>query len=272
MKARYFVAGWPVAHSRSPAMHNAAFAEAGMEAEYGRLEVAPGAFAAAMAGLPERTRGLNVTHPHKEAAWAWSRARGEVSAAAEALRAVNTIALGEDGGVRADNTDASGFAAAVREAFSGLELRGVRALVLGGGGAARAVCWALAREGAQVAMAVRRMEQAKRAREAVPGLEEVAWGEAESAARESALVVNATPVGMKEGDESPLAAGAFRVGQAAMDLIYAPPETPFMRAAAAGGARTANGLPLLLHQAMRSWEFWMCRKAPEEAMRTALGM
>ena len=271
MTARYFVAGWPVAHSRSPGMHNAAFEAAGIDAVYGRLEVAPGAFEEAMEELPEGTRGLNVTHPHKEAAWEWARARGELSAAAEALRAVNTIAMDEEGRVRADNTDASGFAAAVREAFPGLVLRGARVLVLGGGGAARAVCWALAREGARVAMAVRRMRQAERAREAVPGLEGVAWSEAVEAARKCALVVNATPVGMREGDASPLEEGAFQEGQAAMDLIYAPAVTPFMLAARSGGAETANGLPLLLHQAMRSWEFWMGRKAPEEAMRGALG-
>ena len=82
MTARYFVAGWPVAHSRSPGMHNAAFEAAGIDAVYGRLEVAPGAFEEAMEELPEGTRGLNVTHPHKEAAWEWARARGELSARA----------------------------------------------------------------------------------------------------------------------------------------------------------------------------------------------
>src|SRR5688572_2037753 len=178
------VCGWPVAHSRSPAMHEAAFAAARLEGwRYLKLPLPPELFAETVRALPAAGfRGVNVTIPHKEAALALA---DEASDAARAIGAANTLTF-EDGAIKADNTDAPGLLAAVGEPVAGR-----RALVLGAGGAGRAAAWALAGAGADVAVWNRTAERARALATAL-GVRAVA------APEPAEIVVNATAVGLRD--------------------------------------------------------------------------
>ncbi|MCS7179678.1 MAG: shikimate dehydrogenase, partial [Anaerolineae bacterium] len=157
MPSRVGLIGWPVEHSFSPKMHNAAFATLGMDWEYVLLPVPPGKVGIAVRGLAARGfRGANVTVPHKEAVMSYL---SHVTQAARAIGAVNTIVVEEDGTLLGENTDWTGFLAALQE--TGFEPESRRALILGAGGAARAVAYALARSGARVVVLNRTLERAE---------------------------------------------------------------------------------------------------------------
>ena len=265
--------GWPVSHSRSPAMHNAAFAAAGIDGVYLRLPVRPAWVGEAVRGLPALGfRGANVTIPHKQAVIPFL---DELSPAARAIGAVNTIVAHEDGRLLGDNTDAPGFLADLAEHGVGVEeLRQGGALVLGAGGSARAVAYALASAGVPVYVAARRPEQAQ---SLVAGLRPLFAGlpvacASLSALPDARLIVNCTPAGMTpHTDASPWPDGlAFRPGQIVYDLVYNPPDTRLMRQARGAGIPACNGLGMLLHQGALAWEQWTGRPAPIEAMRRAL--
>jgi len=270
----YAVLGHPIGHSLSPAMHNAAFAELGMDAVYLALDIAPERLAAALPALRDlHFGGVNLTIPHKEVALP---ALNALDQTARAVGAANTVEFAADGRMIGHNTDGYGFLAALREAFDA-DPADADVVVLGAGGAGRAVALTARAAGAR-AVAVFDTDAARAARvaaeaESRPGAGSVAaLTAAETPARAAAAdwVINATPLGMKPGDASPLGPEAFRAGQRAFDLIYMQPETVFMRAAAAGGARTANGLGMLLHQGARAFEIWTGRAAPVAVMRAAL--
>jgi shikimate dehydrogenase len=232
------ILGWPVAHSLSPAMHNAAFAELGLDWAYVPLPVPPEGFAAAVAGIAAAGfAGANVTIPHKGAAL---EACDEVDDVARQAGSVNTLRF-VDGRVLGSSTDAL----AVEQAVAGCT---GRALVLGTGGSARAAVAALARSGLDV--------------EAV-GRRDAGWP---PSAEGAAVVVNATPV-----RDEPLVTPA--AGQVVIDLPYNADGTPTALAAAAraAGARVVDGLEFLLLQGAASFERWTGRPAPVEAMRAALG-
>jgi shikimate dehydrogenase len=246
------VLGFPVAHSRSPAMMNAAFAELALDWRYFHLPVPPERFAATAAALPgSGYRGANVTMPHKLAAHDLA---GELSGPAAAIGAVNTLSFEADGRILGDNTDAGGLLDAL-----GGEVEG-RALVLGAGGAARAAVWALREAGAQVTVWTRTP-----ARGRALALE---FGVAYAADPGPAeLLVNATSVGLEPGDtldELPLVEAATVV-----DLVYGGAPTPFERWGAERGARVIDGLEILVRQGARSLELWTGREAPVEVMRRA---
>jgi len=258
--------GDPVAHSLSPALQNAAFAAAGLDAVYVALRVDA-------AGLPGLLRGLaaagvfgNITVPHKEAA-AVLLDRG--SDAVAATGACNTFWV-EGGRLCGDNTDVVGVRAAA-EALLGT-LRGARALVLGAGGSARAAVWALVQAGAEVTVRGRRPERAA-ALAAHFGACGVAVRLASGALRGAHfdLVVNATPLGL--GPEDPWPLDPEREGVvvgAALDLVYGVDETRWVRALRARGVPAHDGLEVLLHQGAAAFERWWGRPAPLEAMRAAL--
>ena len=260
------VIGWPVDHSVSPVIHNAAFAALGMDRVYVALPVAPGRVAAAVAGLAGLGfRGANVTMPHKE------EVAGLVDVLdgdAALLRAVNTIVVGPDGSTTGANTDAPGFGRFLTD-DAGHDVAGTAVLLLGGGGAARACALTVARAGAaRITVAVRNETQVAAIRELASPLgcavEGVALHEAVDV--EADLVVNATPLG--RADELP-PHPAFRPGMVAVDLLYRPVVTPFQRAAREAGAEAFGGLGLLLQQAALSFELWTGTPAPLGVMSAA---
>jgi shikimate dehydrogenase len=256
------VIGHPVAHSLSPAMHNAAFREAGLDWAYVAFPVLPGGAASAVDAM--RTmgiEGLSVTMPHKEAV---AGAADSASPDVLVLRAANTLARhGEV--IRAHMTDGDGCVDALRAAGCGVA--GMRCAVIGAGGAGRAVVLALARAGAAEVVVVNRdPERAGRAAACGLGLARV--GLIDDVAGVD-LVVNATPVGMGDDARSPVPASVLRSGQWVNDLVYHPRRTPLLAAADAAGARAVDGLGMLLHQAARQFRLWTGHDAPIAAMATA---
>ncbi|HEX3325211.1 MAG TPA: shikimate dehydrogenase [Solirubrobacterales bacterium] len=257
---RLAVLGYPVGHSRSPAMHGAALAELGLGAEwtYEAIEVAPDAFEARVRAMPgEGFAGANVTVPHKGAALAVA---DELSETAREIGAANTL-LFAGGEIRAENTDAGGLLRALPASPAGK-----RALVLGAGGAARAVVWALVREGAEVGVWNRTELSARNLCEELGG-EPVP--EPDQSAYE--LIVNSTSVGL--GGESPFAElpldpGGFTAGQTVVDMVYGDEPTALLRAADAAGATVVDGIEVLVQQGALSLEIWTGRPAPLATMRS----
>jgi len=274
------VIGWPVGHSRSPAMHNAAFAATGIKGVYLPFPVHPEQVGEAIAGLRALGfRGLNVTVPHKQAVMPYL---DELSPAADAIGAVNTIVVGKDGSLFGDNTDARGFLAdLVEQGIEVQELQRGGSLLLGAGGSARAVAYALASSGIPVTLFARRSEQAQ---SLIDGLlphlpNDSSISNLQSPLSENKeqrlkikLVVNCTPVGMwPHVDASPWPDNlSLHPGQFFYDLIYNPSETKLMRQARASGAAVSNGLGMLLHQGALAWEQWTGVPAPVDAMRLGL--
>jgi shikimate dehydrogenase len=258
------VIGDPVAHSRSPAIHNAAFAELGLDWVYVALHVPSGRGGDAVRAIPALgIAGINVTMPHKEDAAGACDALSEVSTT---LGAVNTVVARDDGTTWGTSTDGEGFVRSVRA--SGFEPRGRRVLVLGAGGAARAVVLALSALDAQVTVAARRLDRAEAAAGLAGGGRALELGDAAAVVAEVDAVVNATPLGMSHAP--PLAAGMVPgEGQWAIDLVYEPVRTPFLDEAAARGAGTIGGLGMLVHQAALAFELFTGRDAPLDAMGRA---
>jgi shikimate dehydrogenase len=254
---RLGVLGWPVAHSRSPAIHAAAFAALGMEGwRYQLLPVPPELFAETVRALRGAGfAGANVTVPHKEAALALA---DEATPGARAIGAANTLTFREDGTITADNTDAPGLLAALPAPVAGR-----RALVLGAGGSARAAVHALLEAGASdVAVLNRTPERA--------GALVAALGGRVAASPEPAdLLVNCTSVGLDDAYALPLDEGALDAIGAVVDLVYRPGGTALARAAAARGLPFADGLEVLVQQGARSFAIWTGREPPLDVMRAA---
>jgi shikimate dehydrogenase len=247
------VLGFPVAHSRSPAMMAAAFAELGLDWRYVKLPVPPERFAETARALPgSGYRGANVTIPHKLAAHDLA---DELSPAAAAIGAANTLTF-EDGRVLADNTDAGGLLDALGE-----DVRGRTAMVLGAGGAGRAAVWALRDAGADVAVWNRTPERARAL--AV----EMEVFHAERPGRPADVLVNATSLGL-HGEDLP-AELEPQPAAVVLDLVYGAEPTALCRWAEAAGARVVEGLEVLVRQGARSLERWTGRTAPLDAMRRA---
>jgi shikimate dehydrogenase len=271
--ALYAVIGQPIAHSRSPAMQNAAFAALGIDAAYVALPVPPERLAEAVAGAHALGfQGVNVTVPHKQGALALC---ATVDATARDVGAVNTLrraARGWEG----FNTDAPACLALLEAA--GLA-KGTRALLAGAGGAARAAAWALARAGAAIRVAARRPEAARELALAFgpatrPGVaipQAVPWADLAAEAARADVVVNATSIGLAHAggrDDSPLAAVRPRQAQIVVDFVYG--ETGLARRAREAGARLVTGEQLLVRQGALAFTLWTGRPAPEAAMAAAV--
>jgi len=272
----YAVLGHPIGHTLSPIMHNAAFQALGLDAVYLAFDVAP-------ERLPEVLRamhamgfgGVNLTVPLKETAFTVLK---DLDSSAELAGAVNTVEFLPGGAIRGHSTDGAGFLLALDEAF-GTGVAEKRILVIGAGGAGRTVAITCAMERAStVLLADVEEARAVKVAEEIRGLAQGAETRVvpadpvglSAAAKESDVIVQATPVGMKQDDPSPLAAEAFRPGQLAFDLVYMYPETAFVKAAHGGGAKATNGLGMLLHQGARAFTIWTGEGAAVAAMRTAL--
>lgn len=259
------IVGWPVAHSLSPAIHNAAFATRELDWVYVPLPVPPEALRTALDGLASLGfSGVNVTMPHKSET---ADLVGSRSEDAERLGAVNTVVATGDG-LHGENTDAPGFDRFVRR-DAGFEPEGRTALIYGAGGVARAAALSLARAGlATLTVAVRDPARADGIRAAVEGfptrVEIIAMAEAPGVRAD--LVVNATPLG---GDGAVLPTPAFDPAMVVVDLLYHPAVTPLQADARAAGAAAYGGLGLLLHQAALSFEVWTGLPAPLEEMSAA---
>jgi shikimate dehydrogenase len=265
--------GWPVEHSVSPSMHNAAFRELGLDWEYRLLSTPPGKVQARLGALEgDGYRGANVTVPHKFAVMPYLHS---VAQSAQAMGAVNTIVV-QEGHLRGFNTDGDGFLAALREA--GFEPSGRQALVLGAGGSARAVVYSLAQAGCPVTIYNR---SAERAAALVQYLTDAGVGQPLSAVESAhledldfsrfGLLVNATPLGMyPEIHASPWPDGLPLPSHwTVFDLVYNPEQTSLMIEARAAGAKAIGGLAMLVHQGAKAFELWTGQEAPVDVMRAA---
>lgn len=270
--------GWPVGHSVSPTMHNAAFAAAGLNWRYVPLPVSPDHIEDAVRGLRALGfRGANVTVPHKQAVMP---ILDKWTPAAEAIGAVNTIIAGEDGVLTGDNTDAGGFVADLND--HGVDPAGRRVLILGAGGSARAVVYGLAEAGcAAITILNRTPARADELVEAMAGYFPTvefaalpfpaAVGDVAAGAD---LIVNCTSLGMAphiEGlpwDEEV----EFMAHQTIYDLVYNPAATRLLQLAAADGARPIGGLGMLVHQGAIAWQRWTGEEAPVAVMQRAVNV
>jgi shikimate dehydrogenase len=277
---RLAVLGHPVAHSRSPAMQNAALVALGLGEEwrYEAIDVVPEEFEARVRAMPaEGFAGANVTVPHKLAALALADVASEM---AREIGAANTLIF-RTHGIEAHNTDAGGLIAALPDRPAGR-----RALVLGAGGAARAAVWALGAAGARVEIWNRtpgraetvRIEVAERAREMQVSIEvgtvevEAQAGPAELDQGRYELIVNTTAVGLRGEDpfqHLPLRRDGFGPGQTVVDMVYGEVPSPLLAAAAEAGAATVDGIEVLVQQGAISLQVWTDREPPIEVMRAA---
>lgn len=256
---RLAVIGHPVSHSRSPAIQNAALRELGLaEWRYEAIDAAPEEFAAKVRELAAgEFAGANVTVPHKGAALALA---DEASEASRQIGAANTLVFA-GGKIEAHNTDADGLLASLPD-----PPRARRALVLGAGGAARAVLWALRWEGAEVEVWNRTAEKA----EAICA--ELGGAVASGAQYEYDLIINTTAAGMKGEDpfeHLPLRRHGFVESQTVVDMVYGDSPSPILAAAEAAGATTVDGLEILVQQGARSLEIWTGREPDLDVMRAA---
>jgi shikimate dehydrogenase len=267
MRKRLGVIGWPVSHSRSPAMFEAAFAACALsEWSYQRLPLAPELFEQSTRALgASGFVGANVTIPHKERALALA---DRASDAARAIGAANTLTFLEDGTIEAQNTDAPGLIAAL-----GRSPRGLSALVLGAGGSARAVVWALLDAGASRVSVWNRTPDRARALAGDLGAEVV------SSPAPAEILVNCTSVGLERSASEPeelnqLGLNADQVGRYpyVIDLVYREGLTPLLAAAQAHGLATVSGLDVLVAQGALSFERWTGLQAPLPAMRRGAGI
>ncbi len=265
---RAFVVGHPIAQSRSPLIHGYWLSQHGIDGTYERVAVAPDAFAAFFRRLPDSGfAGGNVTIPHKEAAFALA---DTLTSRAEKIGAVNTLVVGADGRVQGDNTDAPGFLAHL-DARLGPDwpARAGTAVVLGAGGAARAVVVGLAERGLRIRVANRTRTRAEAVAALAPGhAAAIAWDAAARWLPETGLLVNTTSLGMSGHPALDLDLAALPAHAAVADIVYVPLETPLLAAARAHGLAAVDGLGMLLHQAVPGFAAWFgVRPAVTEALR-----
>jgi shikimate dehydrogenase len=271
------VIGWPVSHSLSPRMHNAAFAALGLDWAYVPLPVPPERLGEAVRGLVALGfAGANITVPHKQAVIPFLDGLTPI---ARAVGAVNTIVVRPDGSLLGDNTDGAGFVADLRTQTANRKSQITQSLVIGAGGAARAVVYALAEGGATIKVANRTLKNARKLcqdiasalPDAANRLQACQWpDDLTRLAVEVDLIVNTTSLGLHEGDPMPWdATVAFRPRQVVYDLIYNRP-TELLALARSQGATAIDGLGMLVHQGARAFELWTGQDAPVEVMAEAI--
>jgi len=270
----YALIGYPVKHTFSPAMHNAAFKSLGMNAVYLPFEVAPKGLKAAISHMKSvGVRGLNVTIPHKENVL---RYLDEIDKAASLIKAVNTIVI-KNGKLKGFNTDGMGFVNSLRETF-GILPKGKAFFIMGAGGASKAISFSLAIRGARRIVLVDGIrDKAIRLAASLAkntSCEAIALKKDKKAMKElifsSDVFINATPCGMKASDPRLIDPSLLRRGLLVCDVIYNPPVTRLLRDAKKRGARILNGTGMLLNQGIASFSLWTGKKAPVRVMKKAL--
>ena len=279
---RLAVFGDPVAHSLSPQMQNAALKTCKIDMQYARFQISPDELQSALDLIRELNFvGVNLTTPHKIAA---SKLMDEIDDNVKRIGAINTVKI-DNAKLRGYNTDGKGFARAVRQEFA-VDLRDLRVMILGAGGAARAIALQCARENCErLVIANRAFATAQKLAEElreyfagprvlgpVPRLQAIPWEEAAIRFQIAHLdlIVNATPLGLNRSDPSPIPARLLAPHLMVYDTVYHEGHTSFVSAAIEAGARVANGSAMLLYQGALAFEIWFEREAPIEAMRGAL--
>jgi shikimate dehydrogenase len=280
---RLGVLGDPVAHSLSPEMQNAALRACEIAAQYARFHIRPSELRSALRFFRNLDfAGVNLTVPHKIAGFGQI---DEADESASRIGAVNTLCV-RDKKLVGSNTDGEGFMRAVRSEFS-VDLRDLRVLIIGaGGGTGRAIAWQCALENCERLVLVNRtLEKAHALAERLRSffmearvlgpaarLEAVAWEEPlmRMQLADIDLIVNATPLGMNPSDPTPIPGRLIAPHHMVFDCIYGPSKTALLRAAEQAGARSANGISMLLHQGALSFSIWFDREPPIDAMRKAL--
>ncbi len=257
------ILGWPLHHTLSPVIHNAAFRRLDLDWTYLSFPVEPGSLGDAVAGLRALSaRGANVTMPHKEAV---VQLLDEIGGDAAMTGAVNTI---ENVGGRliGHNTDVDGFRQFL-DGDAGVQVGERPVCVLGSGGAARAVVAALESLGASVTVVARDLDRAESVAALAKGASIASWEEREKVVAASSVVVNSTPLGMNGEEVVP--ADSLHDRQVVVDLIYQPARTPLLEAARDAGADAWGGLGMLVHQAAASFRIWTGQEPPLEVMSAA---
>ena len=279
---RLGVFGDPVEHSLSPQMQNAALNHEKINMQYARFRILPAELREALNRVRDlKFVGLNLTIPHKVSALEMV---DRIDDDAKQIGAINVIKFESDK-MLGFNTDGRGFARAIREEFS-VDLRDLRVMVLGAGGAARAIALECAKsrcerlviangtleKGERLVEKLRSFFEGPKVFGPVPRLQAIRWEEAafQFQIANVDLIANATPVGLNRGDPSPLSSRLLAPHLMIYDTIYSAKETPLVSAAIEAGARAANGLSMLLHQGVLAFEIWFERSAPVEVMRKAL--
>ncbi|NJD57381.1 MAG: shikimate dehydrogenase [Nitrospirae bacterium] len=256
--------GYPVEHTLSPYMQNAAFSHCGIDYCYVPFSVHPDRLKNAVEAIRSLSLcGVNLTIPHKEAC---IPSLDQLDEEARIIGAVNTI-TSKSGRLIGHNTDGRGFVMALVE--QGITIEGSRSLIIGAGGASRAVAYYLSRAASNLYIYNRTRQKA----EALVSALSYAGGNAMviddiSSVSDYDLIINATPLGLQDDDPLPLDPGLLRSSQSVCDLIYR--QTPLLRQAARKGCRTVDGLGMLLWQGVYSFELWTGMQPPAEVMRTAL--
>lgn len=263
------VIGWPVAHSRSPRLHGYWLAHHGIDGAYVPLAVRPEDLQEVLCALPKMGfRGVNLTVPHKEAALALV---DEADEAARRIGAVNTIVVDDGGRLQGRNTDAFGFMENLHERAPDWRADTGPAVVIGAGGAARAVVVGLLDAGAEVRVVNRTRERAEALAADFAGVAVSGWEERGQALRDASLVVNATTLGMD--GQLPLDLDLAPLGPDAVvaDIVYTPLETPLLKSARERGLSTVDGIGMLIHQARPGFAAWFgTDPEADEALRRYL--
>jgi len=279
---RLGVLGDPVEHSLSPQMQNAALKHEKIGMQYARFHISPGELAEAFNRLRDlEFVGFNLTLPHKTAA---PELVDRIDDDAKQIGAINVVKIAK-GRTQGFNTDGRGFAQAIREEFS-VDLRDLRVMILGAGGASRAIALECAKsrcerlviangtleKGERLVEKLRKFFEGPKVLGPVPRLQAIPWEESafQFQIANMDLIVNATPVGLNRGDPSPLSSRLLAPHLMVYDTIYSATRTPLVSAAIEAGARAANGLSMLLHQGALAFEIWFERSAPVEGMRKAI--
>lgn len=265
------VVGWPIGHSRSPRLHGHWLNRHGIRGHYIPVELAAEDFADGLAALRlVGFRGVNVTIPHKERALALATDKTET---ASRIGAANTLTFLADGGILAENTDAYGFVANLRQTVPNWQAAAGPALVVGAGGASRAVVAALLTEGApEIRLANRTRDRAEQLREHFGDkVHVVDWTEISDATAGAMTIVNTTSLGMGSQPRLEISLKDAPPGAVVNDLVYQPLETPLLQAARAKGLTAVDGLGMLLHQAAPGFERWFgVRPVVDAELRAAV--
>src|SRR5437867_776331 len=280
---RLGIFGDPIAHSFSPQMQNAALRACGIDTQYARFHIRVNELRSALLFLRKLGfAGINLTVPHKIAAFMQI---DEADESATRTGAINTIRV-HDEKLIGSTTDGEGFLRAIRTEFS-IDLRDLRVMIIGaGGGTGRAIAWQCALENCERLVLINRTpEKANAIRERLrpffmepqvlgpaARLEAIAWEESSIRMQlaDTDLIVNATPLGMNSSDPAPIPARLLAPHHMVFDCVYGPSKTALLHAAEQAGARSANGISMLLHQGALSFSIWFDREPPIDAMRTAL--
>ena len=250
------VVGWPISHSRSPLIHNHWISQLGLSGQYDAIAIEPENFDHDIRGLiADGYAGVNVTVPHKHAALDIA---DHVDPMARRIGAANTLVFGDDGQISARNTDYIGFLESLRAGAPGIDFAGMTVLVLGAGGAARAIVCGLLDAGVEgVILTNRTMARALQLSGQLGGMIDVIpWADRDRAVAVADLVVNTTSLGMVGSDPLDLDLSALSESAVVTDIVYAPLETPLLAQARARGNVAVDGLGMLLHQAAPAFAAW----------------